>query len=179
MKLDNIILIGFMGSGKSSIGKRLAKELKYDYLDSDELVTQKSNMSVTEIFETQGENAFRELESEALENLLGKEKVVLATGGGAILRSKNQETLRSLGTIVWLHASTDVLFERARRNPYRPLLEVEHPRHTFNQLLASRLPFYEAASDCQVDTTHLFYHQTIGAIRIAISDYLAYRPNSH
>lgn len=157
-----------MGSGKTSIGKRLASVFKYDFLDTDELVAKKAGMSIKELIEQQGEKAFRELETEMLENLSEKEKCIISTGGGIILCSKNQELLRQLGTILWLHASPDILFERAQRNPHRPLLEVEHPRRTFHQLLAARLLIYEALSHVKVDTTTLSYHQTIDVIVEAI-----------
>lgn len=150
-----------MGSGKSSIGKRLAKHFHRQYIDTDQLIIEKVKMSIGELVHQQGEEAFRALESSVLENLLEKENLVLATGGGIILDPENQKVLRQLGTIVWLHASTDKLFERARRNSSRPLLEVEHPRHTFNHLLSKRLSIYEALSHMKIDTTHLSYGQTL------------------
>ena len=168
MPLNNIILIGFMGSGKTSIGKRLAKRLKRDYCDTDQLIVEQAGRSIGKIMELQGEKNFRDLESAALESLLGKTNNVLATGGGIILQPKNQELLRQLGTVIWLHASSDILFERARRNTGRPLLEVEHPRHTFNTLLAERLSIYQSLSDLKIDTTHLSYTQTIEAIVTAL-----------
>ncbi|MFZ4116738.1 MAG: shikimate kinase [Chthoniobacterales bacterium] len=161
---SNIILIGFMGAGKSSIGKRLAKKFKYTYIDTDQRVVEKIKMSIRTFIETEGEQQFRLIESEVLKNLLGGKNLVLATGGGIILDPKNREVLRQLGTIIWLHASTDTLFERARRQSSRPLLEVENPRHTFNQLLSQRLPIYETLSPIKIDTTHLSYEQTIELI---------------
>ena len=168
-RLNNIILIGFMGSGKSSIGKRLAQELRYEYIDTDAVIVKNNNLSIAEIFEVHGEEAFRKLESEALKTLFGKEKTVLATGGGIVLHAENQELLRRLGTVIWLHASVDTLFERAQRNTYRPLLEVEHPRHTFNDLLTRRLSAYQKTSDIFIDTTNLSYAQTKTSIMNALS----------
>jgi shikimate kinase len=157
-----IILIGFMGAGKSSIGKRLAGHFKCDYIDTDQRVVEKVKMSIREFIEIEGEKKFRAVESEVLKNLSVVKKCVLSTGGGTILDPNNREILCQLGTIVWLHASTDSLFERARRNTSsRPLLEVENPRHTFNELLSQRLPIYEAISQIKIDTTNLSYEQTI------------------
>lgn len=164
MPPTNIILIGFMGSGKTSIGKRLASILKYDYFDTDHLIVEQTKMSIAQLMEEQGEQAFRKLESTVLENFLEKKNYVLSTGGGIVLHPKNQELLPQLGTVVWLHAAADVLFERATRNPHRPLLEVEYPRRTFYQLLTARLLLYEALAHFKIDTTKLSYQQTIEAI---------------
>jgi len=190
MPFHNIILIGFMGSGKTSIGKQLAKRLTYTYYDTDQLIVKKTGNSISQIIEIQGEKVFRKLESTVLESLLEKKRsmlkdhadsteeqsvpkptsMVLATGGGIILSPKNQILLGQLGTVVWLHASTDILFERAQRNSLRPLLEVEHPRHTFNTLLSTRLPIYQSLSDFKIDTTNLSYTQTLESIVNALND---------
>lgn len=166
MLAQNIILIGFMGSGKSSIGKQLSRRLGYDYLDTDDLIVSKAGKSITTIFETEGEPSFREFETEILEEFLlsSKKNFVLSTGGGIILSEKNQPLLKSLGIVIWLDASPDVLFERATRQTKRPLLEVEYPRRTFNELLAKRLSLYRETCDIEIDTTCLSYSQTIEAI---------------
>ena len=163
MPTNNIILIGFMGSGKSSIGKQLAKHLQYDFLDTDSLIVAKTGKSIAAIFETEGEARFRELETEALKELstLSQKKFILSTGGGIILSEQNRTILKSLGTVIWLNASPDALFERARRQPHRPLLEVEYPRRTFDQLLAKRLPLYREACNFEIDTTELSYSKTV------------------
>ncbi len=163
MKTTSINLIGFMGSGKSSIGKQLAKRLGYDYFDTDQLIISKTGKSIANIFQTEGETLFRQLETEMLEELScsSKKKFLLSTGGGIILSKKNRELLKSLGTVVWIHASPEVLFERAMRQPKRPLLEVEYPRRTFNELLTSRLPLYREICDIEIDTTQLSYSQTV------------------
>ena len=165
----NIALIGFMGSGKTSIGKYLARTLGYKFLDSDRLVEKKANCSIAEIFEKQGEKKFRELESAVLKDLFGKKNIVLATGGGAILDPQNRTILRDLGTVVWIHATTDTLFDRAIRDTKRPLLNVEYPRQTFNELLKKRLPIYEASCHVQIDTTNLSYEPTIESIVEAVN----------
>lgn len=160
----NIILIGFMGSGKSSIGKRLAKKLNYTYYDTDQFIEDKIGMTISHFIKENGEIAFRKLESNVLETFIGQEKIVISTGGGTILHPKNQECLRQLGTIVWLHAAIETLFERVQRNSRRPLLEVEHPRRTFHQLLSARIVIYQALSHIKIDTTNLSYESTLAAI---------------
>jgi len=160
---SNIILIGFMGCGKSSIGRRLALRLDHQFLDSDELISARAGMSVTEIFEAEGEENFRKRETEELKHLIGSNGIILATGGGAILNPVNRDTLRHLGIILWLHAEPEVLFERTSRNRKRPLLQVENPRSTFFRLLDSRLPLYQGMADFTVDATGLSHEQTVEA----------------
>jgi shikimate kinase len=158
---SNIILIGFMGCGKSSIGRRLAQRLGHRFLDSDDLVTARAGKSVSEIFASEGEEAFRKLETAELQALTGSSKIVLATGGGAILSAVNRDILHQLGIVIWLHADGETLFERATRSRKRPLLEVENPRSTFFTLMESRLPFYGGTTDLKIVATGLSHEQTV------------------
>lgn len=161
----NIVLIGFMGCGKSSIGRRLAKRMNYGFLDSDDLIiTRAQGTSISELFAEEGEERFRDRETAELRKLVDAKNIVLATGGGAILREENRALLHRIGSIVWLHADPETLFERASRNRKRPLLNVENPRSAFNALLESRVPIYEATADIQIDATGLPHEQTIEAI---------------
>lgn len=159
----NLILIGFMGSGKSSIGRPLAKQLQYDYLDTDQVIASKVGKSIASIFESKGEAYFRDLETEVLGELVAssRKKLVLSTGGGVVLSEKNRGLIKSVGIVIWLHAAPEALFERAMRRPQRPLLEVEYPRYAFNQLLEQRLSLYQEAADIKLDTTELSYSKTI------------------
>ena len=165
---QNIILIGFMGCGKSSIGRRLAGRLGHEFRDSDDLISARAGKSITDIFKSEGETGFRERETMELRELVDSQGIVLATGGGAVLREENREILRRIGLVVWLHSDPEILFERASRNRKRPLLEVENPRSTFNALLESRLPIYEMATDRKVDATGLSHDQTVEALLKAI-----------
>ena len=165
---SNIVLIGFMGCGKSSIGRRLATRIGHDFVDSDELIVTDAGKPITEIFKAEGEDGFRNRETAVLESLLGSTGIVLATGGGAVLRPINRDLLRSVGRVVWLHADPDILFERATRNRKRPLLEVENPRTTFRNLLEERLPIYQEAADIRVDATGLSHVQTVKSILDAL-----------
>lgn len=161
---SNIILIGFMGCGKSSIGRRLAARLGHEFLDSDELIVAGSGRSISEIFAEEGEERFREREAESLRGLEHANRIVLATGGGAVLRVENRALLHRIGRVVWLHSDPETLFERASRSRKRPLLEVENPRSTFNALLESRIPIYESAADLKVMATGLTHEQTVEEI---------------
>ena len=165
---SNIILIGFMGCGKSSIGRRLAARLGYDFIDSDELITARAGKSITDIFAEEGEERFRERETAELRELVGSDRIVLATGGGAVLREQNRDLLKRIGIVVWLHSDPETLFERASRNRKRPLLQVENPRTTFNTLLESRLPVYRQACTMRVDASGLSHEQTLEEILRAL-----------
>ncbi len=160
----NIILIGFMGCGKSSIGRRLALKLGHQFLDSDDLVTARAGQSITEIFAAEGEEGFRFRETSELQILTGSSNIVLATGGGAILTPVNRDILRELGLVIWLHADSETLFTRATRSRKRPLLEVENPRSSLIALLESRLSLYGGTADLKIDATGLSHEQTVDKI---------------
>lgn len=144
-----------MGCGKSSVGRRLASLTGHRFVDTDELVAQSENKSIPEIFAEGGEAAFRDIEARVIADLVGVVGIVLATGGGAILREANRAAFKSIGPVAWLDADPDALFERASRSQRRPLLQTEDPRKTFDELLAARRPIYEQASDFRIDSTGL------------------------
>jgi len=151
----NLVLIGFMGSGKSSIGRLLATKLGFHLLDTDAMVVEDAGMQITEIFQWKGEEGFRDYEARALAYLVERNAkgVVVATGGGIVTRESNLPLLHQLGFVVGLTASEEVIFERVSRNKARPLLHTPNPRETVSELLARRAPFYEAAADYAIDTS--------------------------
>jgi len=151
----NLVLIGFMGSGKSSIGRLLAMKLGFQLVDTDALVVEAAGMQITEIFEWKGEEGFREYESKALTYLADRnpKRMVIATGGGIVTRPSNLPMLHQLGFVVQLTASEEVIFDRVSRNRARPLLHTPDPRETVAQLLAVRAPLYAAAADFTLDST--------------------------
>jgi shikimate kinase len=153
--LPNVVLIGFMGCGKSSVGRRLAALTGHRFVDTDDLVVQAENASIPEIFATGGEEAFRQIEQRVLADLVGVAGIVLATGGGAVLRETNRIAMKKIGAVAWLDADPDALFERASRSQRRPLLQTENPRRTFDELLAARRAIYEEAADFRLDSTGL------------------------
>lgn len=148
-----------MGCGKSSVGRRISALTGHRFVDTDDLVAQHAGRSIPEIFAEEGEEGFRLIEENVIAELIGVAGVVLATGGGAILREKNREALRRIGVVVWLDAATDVLFERASRSHKRPLLQTDDPRATFGELLSARLSIYETAADVRVDSTDLAHDE--------------------
>ena len=161
---QNIVLIGFMGSGKSSVGRRVAAGLGFQFIDTDTLLAEREGREISEIFASDGEARFRDLESAALAALTKHSRCVISTGGGVILREKNHALLRQLGFVVWLTASEDAIFARVSRTDKRPLLRTANPRETVTQLFAARRPLYEAAAQFTVNTTHLSHAQAAVAV---------------
>ncbi len=168
---ENVVLVGFMGSGKSSIGRLLAKRLGFQFLDTDHLIIERAGMPISEIFTQQGEAAFRDLETSVLRSIMHLRRCVIATGGGAVIRGENRRLLHELGFVVGLSATEDVIYDRVRRNSKRPLLQTEDPKGTLCQLLDERRPLYEDAAHWTLDTTQLTHDdavtEIIGAARRA------------
>ncbi len=160
----NIVLIGFMGSGKSSIGRLVASRLGFQFVDTDALLVAREGREIAQIFASEGEARFRDLEASVLESLGTRTRCVISTGGGVILREENRALLRDLGLTVWLTASEDVIFNRVSRTNKRPLLQTANPRETVTQLLAARRPLYEAAAQFTVDTTALAHSAAADAV---------------
>ncbi len=155
----NIVLIGFMGSGKSSIGRLVAQRLGFQFIDTDALIVERARVEISEIFAQQGEAAFRDLESSTLESLAHYQRCVISTGGGIVLREKNRDLLRGLGLVVWLTASEEVIYERVSRNTKRPLLQTANPRATIAELFAARRAVYEQAAEVTIDSSYLSREQ--------------------
>lgn len=150
---ENIVLIGFMGSGKSSLGRMAAKALGFQFVDSDQLIVERSGKQISEIFAADGEEAFRELETSVIRSLVHLKRCVISTGGGAVLRPENRDMLRRAGLVVCLTASEDVIFERVSRNNKRPLLQCENPREAVARLMSARREAYESTAHCIIDTS--------------------------
>jgi shikimate kinase len=155
--LDNIALIGFMGSGKSTVGRQLAQRLGWRFQDTDALVEKVAGCSIPTLFARDGEAAFRDKETSVLLGITLGERQVIATGGGAILREENVAALRTRSLVVYLTAQPEVLAERVSRRPgERPLLtagQPEPPLVRILTLLAERGPLYQSAAHCIVDTS--------------------------
>ena len=137
--MKHIILMGFMGCGKSTIGGKLSNKLNKGLIDTDSFIEQKEGMSISEIFATKGEAYFRDLEYACLKTLSQEtDASIIALGGGTPLREANQPLLKELGTIIYLKASPDTIYERTRHNNKRPLLQCENPRGRIEELLTQR-----------------------------------------
>jgi shikimate kinase len=148
----NIILTGFMGVGKTSVGTRLAQELGFAFVDVDQLIEADQKIAITEIFSTFGEPFFRDVESRIIKQVLEDEGQVVSTGGGAVIRDENRRAFKEGGITVCLTARPEVIYERIRHETHRPLLRVEDPLAKIRELLAAREQFYRHA-DVIIDTS--------------------------
>lgn len=166
MPARNIVLIGFMGSGKSTIGRELSKLLSYPLIDTDNKIEEIEKHSVAEIFSLKGENYFRNCETQAVDQLIsnGVTHHIIATGGGLPVKEQNRPLLRKLGYVVWLDANTDTLLERTSRNNNRPLLQTENPRETVEKMLHQRNVIYEEVSHLRLQTSGLNIAETAHGI---------------
>ena len=176
----NIVLIGLMGCGKSTIGRKLQTMLGYPLVDTDQLIEDKAACSIAEIFAKRGEPYFRELESAVLHELSapGTPRRIIATGGGVVGRKQNRKLLASLGYVVWLQAPVDVILQRTARNRDRPLLQTENPRATLSRLIQERSVLYHAAAHHTLDTTHLQQTAAVEALVTAARQAFAWNQSS-
>ncbi|WBY03973.1 shikimate kinase [Ramlibacter tataouinensis] len=140
------------GSGKSTVGRSLARRLHLPFHDSDQLIEQRIGCPIREFFAREGEGAFRDLEQQVLAELAAGEPCVLATGGGAVLRDANRQTLRAAGHVIYLRATPEELWRRLRRDTQRPLLQVADPQDKLRQLHAERDPLYRETAHYIIDT---------------------------
>jgi len=146
-----VFLIGMPGSGKSTVGRLLARESGRNFIDCDREIEARSGVTIATIFELEGEGGFRKRESQVIDELTHRSDVVLATGGGAVLAEENRTCLKSRGLVIYLQASTDELVRRTAGDKARPLLRGDDPRGRLLELLAVRQPLYES-------TAHLSFH---------------------
>jgi len=164
----NIILIGFMGTGKSTIGRNLSRTFGYPLIDTDHLIVEQQGRTIPEIFESEGENAFRNLETGLLRSLHQHSGHIIATGGGIIGREENRRLLRELGYVVWLIARPSEILERTARNSNRPLLNNDDPERTIRELLEIRTPLYRDTAHLGIETDNLSFDEvTTGIIESA------------
>lgn len=161
-----IVLVGLMGAGKTSVGKRLAALLGTAFTDSDHEVAAAAGMSVPEIFASLGEPAFRDGERRVIARLLAEEPGVLATGGGAFIEPRTRGEIAARATSVWLSADLDLLWDRVRDRPGRPLLQTANPKETLAGLLARRYPIY-AEADVTVESRRGASHEAMARAIVA------------
>ena len=150
--MSNVILVGPMGAGKSTIGRLLAKELRVPFKDSDKEIEQRTGADIPWIFDVEGEAGFREREQAVIVELCELDGMVLATGGGAVMRAENRAALRRGGRVVYLHATVEQQIDRTSRDRNRPLLRNADPGKVLRELLAVRDPLYREIADIVVET---------------------------
>ncbi|GAB2584303.1 MULTISPECIES: shikimate kinase AroK [Nitrincola] len=148
----NIFLIGPMGAGKSTIGRLLSHELGLEFIDSDKVIEERSGADIPWIFDVEGEQGFRDREACTIDDLTSMNNIILATGGGAVLREKNRQNLQSRGQVIYLLTSIEQQLERTAKDRNRPLLQTENPELVLRKLLAERDPLYKSCADVIVRT---------------------------
>ena len=167
----NIILIGPMGSGKTSTGKMLAKEMGYVFLDTDEEVTKRTGVSIAYIFDVEGEEGFRKRECLALKECLNDNNTILSTGGGIVLSKENRDLLQDRGTVVYLQTSIRSQVKRTSSTNNRPLLQNKDPEETLEKLMLTRAPLYEEIADITIMTDNKSLQEMSKEIQRAINEH--------
>ena len=166
----SIVLVGLMGVGKSTVGRRLGKALKLKFLDSDHEIEAAAGETIPEIFANRGEDVFRTGERKVITRLLNGPRIVLATGGGAFMNKKTREVIKARGISIWLKADLDVIEARVKRKDNRPLLKTGDPREILKRLMDERYPVY-AKADLTVDSHDAPHEKTVNAIKKALKHY--------
>lgn len=159
MSRENIVLIGFMGSGKSMVAKRLAKILKRDAVSLDDLIESKEGRPIKRIFVESGEAYFRDREKEAVQEAAGKESLVIDCGGGVVLNPQNMAKLKANGILIFLSATAETIYARVKDTKKRPLLNIKNPKARINELLKERQPLY-----AQADHTVITDNKTVDEV---------------
>ncbi len=159
----SIYLVGPMGSGKSTVGRSLARRLRADFIDLDREIEERAGKSISQLFECDGQKYFRDYEASVLKELASKSGLVVATGGGTILRQANRQCMRN-GVVVYLHATVEQQYERIKNSTHRPLLNSTDPKETLSVLFKERDPLYRAESDIVMYTDNQSTHDVINRI---------------
>lgn len=170
IKDRSIVLVGLMGAGKTTIGRRLAQWLKLDFFDADHEIEQAAGCSIADFFDRFGEEAFREGERRVIARLLMGPRHVLATGGGAFMNAETRDLIRQRAVAVWLKADLDVLMERVSRRQTRPLLKTPDPRAVMERLIHQRYPIY-AEADITVESVGGPHEFVVQEIIARLEDY--------
>jgi shikimate kinase len=171
LKSRSLVLVGMMGAGKSSIGRRLAARLDLQFVDADAEIEKAAGMSIPDIFATRGEAEFRAGEARVIARLLDGAPQVLATGGGAYMNADTRAAIAARGVSIWLKAELDVLMRRIKRRQDRPLLRTEDPGATLRALIEERYPVY-ALADLTVQSREVPHDKIVDEIVVALADYV-------
>ena len=167
--MNNVILIGYMGCGKSTVGVRLSYRMQQPFLDTDKMIELKSGRTIAEIFDTEGEEYFRGLETECVRGLLSEmTHYVIATGGGLPMREENRKLLKKLGKVVYLRIRPETVYERLKNDTTRPLLRGEDPMGKITAMIGKRGPKYEECADVIIDVDGKSFEQILQEITRAL-----------
>jgi shikimate kinase len=163
--VTNLVLVGPMGSGKTSVGKLLAKKLSLNFLDSDKELESRCGADIPWIFDIEGESGFRARETEILAELSTNSGILLATGGGAVTSEKNRQLIRGAGIVVYLSATADQIYQRVRHDFGRPLLQVDNPKVAIEDILKKREPLYREVADLVIPSSE---RETASSMAVAV-----------
>lgn len=166
-----ILLVGMMGAGKTTVGKRLATRLGLDFVDSDNEIEAAAGMPIADIFASRGEDEFRAGEARVIARLLREHSGVIATGGGAFINPETRAAIKQAAISVWLKADLDLLFARVSKRPTRPLLQTDNPRQTLSKLIDQRYPIY-AEADITLFSKDVPHEAVVSALIAQLADYL-------
>ncbi|NQV04287.1 MAG: shikimate kinase [Candidatus Omnitrophica bacterium] len=166
--MKNIVVVGFMGTGKTVVAKKLAEALGREFLELDAIIEKREGLSIKEIFQKKGEEYFRELERDAVKEAIKKDGQVISAGGGVIIDEENFKALKKNGIIICLEASPEVILKRTKGNTCRPLLNVPDPKKRIEELLEKRAAYYKKA-DCCIDTDDLTIEGVVQKIQGIVS----------
>ncbi|QSX08642.1 shikimate kinase [Alkalibacter rhizosphaerae] len=171
MSRNNISLIGFMGTGKTTIGRNLAKALNYEFVDVDRFIEEQEGMTISQIFSCWGETYFRQLETKALKEILQKEKQVISTGGGIVIKEENRQLLMEHSFVVALKATPRNLYFRLKESTTRPLIQGPHPERTIRHMMHRRYPYYNQ-NHFSVETDR---HNVADSVSLIMENYMEKR----
>lgn len=166
----SVFLIGPMGAGKTTIGRKLATRLGYAFYDSDRYIEERCGTDIPWIFDVEGEAGFRQREKQVIDDLSKKENIVLATGGGSILDEHNRELLFKRGVVVYLCASISQQVKRTHKDKNRPLLQTPNPKATLTRLFAQRDPLYRSIAHCVIETDGKNSRKILNSITSFLND---------
>lgn len=161
--MSSIVLVGFMGAGKTAVGNMLARRLGKSFIDVDLLIEEKSGLTINEVFDRHGEPYFRRIESEMIADISKSDDLIVAAGGGAVVDDSNLANLQKMGHLIYLSARPEVIHERTKHKHHRPLLETEDRRERIAHLLEQRRPYY-ARADYEIDTSNLTVEDVVERI---------------
>ncbi len=165
----NFFLVGLMGAGKTTVGRALARRMQLAFVDSDQEIEARTGVRIATIFELEGEAGFRLREEDVIAQLVERQGIVLATGGGAVLSSTTRERLRQHGTVIYLRASAEDLWHRTRHDRSRPLLQTDDPRARLQQLYEQRDPLYLQTAHIVIDTAHQSVQRLVAQLETEIA----------
>jgi len=168
--MKNIILVGFMGSGKTTIAFELSHRLNMRYVSTDDLIEQKQKCTINEIFTKKGEDYFRSVEALSVRDACSMKNVIIDLGGGAVIRDENWESIKASGVVICLTADENTIMERIKKYKHRPLLNVEDPKQKIRNIMAKRAHLYAKADHC-IDTGKLTVKQAVEKIVGIVEEY--------